>query len=289
MLISKQWSGLGQTVGNELAGKAIVITGSSRGIGRGLAEACARAGGSVVISSRNTAAVTRAVDELKASGARVTGFPADVAKYQDLEFLLAHSVKAFGKVDIWINNAGVSGGYRTLVAMSPEEIDEVVRINLVGTFNGCRVAIPYFIQQGQGMVINMNGKGGRGEASPFQAPYAATKAAVTSLTRSLARENRQYRLSINCLFPGMVETDMYRNIKSCAETENQLKVLRVILNQVGVPLAEVGRLVVRMCAEEPGKTTGRAFTTAKPWRRLRDTARLAFFFARYRPGQAAES
>ncbi len=271
----------------QLAGKVIVITGASRGIGRGLAGACARAGASVVVSSRSAASVARTVAELKDQQLDASGCPADVASYRDLELLLQHARDTFGKVDVWINNAGVSGGYRTLACMAPEEMAEVVRINLLGTLNGCRVAIPYFVKQGRGMVINLNGKGGRGEASPFQVPYAATKAAVTSLTRSLAKENKRYRLSINCLFPGMVETEMYRDIKSCPETAGQLKMLHVILKQVGVPLPEVEKLVVRMCAEAPGQTTGRCYTTASPLRRLRDTVRLALFFARYRPAAGA--
>ncbi len=116
-----------------LTNKTVVITGSSRGIGLATAEACAREGASVVVSSRGEAATGNAVKYLREKGYRVSGVRADVTSMPDLKTLLGRAVSVFGRVDVWINNAGISGGFRTLQSIPPTEIQAVVETNLLGT------------------------------------------------------------------------------------------------------------------------------------------------------------
>jgi glucose 1-dehydrogenase len=249
----------------------VVITGSTRGIGRAIAEACAKAGYKVVISSRKTENVKQAIVDFRSAGLEVSGIAVDVASAEDLERLKEFALQTYGSIDVWINNAGISGGYRTIQEMKPEEIQEVIDTNLTGTFNACRLLIPYFRERG-GMILNLSGRGGSGKAAPYQAPYAATKAAVMSLTLSLAAENKNYKISINCVMPGMVATDMFENVVTCPETERQMSILPVILKSFASPIQDVQKLFVELCAQEPGKHTGRCYSAEKPRRYLRALA-----------------
>ena len=165
--------------------------------------------------------MSEGIEEMQREGLSVKGFVADVSRESDIERLFKQSLAEFDRIDVWVNNAGISGGYRTLQSMPSNEIKQVIDINLMGTFFACRLLIPYFLASGGGNIINMSGRGGHGNASPYQSPYAASKAAVTSLTRSLAAENKGKPISINCFFPGMVATDLYKNVQTCSRDRNQ--------------------------------------------------------------------
>jgi NAD(P)-dependent dehydrogenase (short-subunit alcohol dehydrogenase family) len=252
-----------------LKNRVVVITGSSRGIGLAIAQACAQAGAEVVLSSRNSDCLAARVEALKGQGLSVKGFTADVAKQGDIAGLFEFSKSEFGKVDVWINNAGISGGYRTLSSMSPGEIDAVISTNLLGTFYACRLLVPYFLSAGGGTIINIAGRGGQGNASPYQSPYGASKVAVVSLTRSLAAENRGRPVSINCLSPGMVKTDMYQDVLTCPETETKMAAMPVLLKVFATPLERVQQVAMAMCAVKPGSVSGKIYSAERPERYLR--------------------
>ena len=259
-----------------LISKTVVITGSSRGIGRAAAEACAQAGATVIISSRKPENVNRVVAELQRSGLPVSGIAANVVQPEEIQRLFDYAIHACGKIDVWINNAGISGGYRTIQAMSPEDLKQVLDINLLGTFNACRILIPYFREE-HGIILNMGGRGAKGNASPYQAPYAATKAGILSLTRSLAAENKGYPLSINCIMPGMVVTEMYNEVATCPETQDQMAIMPVLLRAFASPMPDVQRLVVKVCAQEPGKHSGKCYSAEKWTRYFRALATMPDF------------
>jgi NAD(P)-dependent dehydrogenase (short-subunit alcohol dehydrogenase family) len=260
-----------------LRGKVIVVTGSTRGIGRAIAQACAEQGGRVVICSRDQAAVERVTEEFAQQGFQVSGIPIDVSRYGDLEKLLRHAIETWGRVDVWVNNAGLSGGYRRLEEVGAEEINRIVEVNLTGTLQASRIVIPHFLEAGGGILINISGKGGRGDASPFMTVYAATKAAVTSLTRSLAQENKGRPLSIHSVVPGMVATDFYADVKTSERAGDTLEGLPYVLKAIGVPAHEVGRLVARLAAQEPGRVTGKTYSVLRGTRLLRGIALLSWY------------
>jgi NAD(P)-dependent dehydrogenase (short-subunit alcohol dehydrogenase family) len=220
--------------------KVIVVTGATRGIGIAIAEACGKQGGRIVICSRHEAAVNETIDILKNKGISVTGIATDVSKGADLEKLLQHAIDKWGKVDVWVNNAGLYSGMRAIHELSEQELKEIIDVNLTGTLIACKLVLPYFVRQNGGMIINMGGRGSGGDPSPFLTNYAATKAAVVSLTKSLAREYQKYPISINCVIPGMVATDFYRNIKIGANQEDNLASIPFVLKAFGVPVDEVG-------------------------------------------------
>jgi short-subunit dehydrogenase len=212
-------------------------------------------------------------------GFNVSGVTVDVSKQHDLEKLLQHTIQTRGRVDVWINNAGLLGGFRPLDEMSPEEIITIVNVNLTGMLKACRLIIPYFIQQRGGILINMSGKGGRGETSPFLAIYAATKAAVTNLTKSLAQENKAYPLSIHSVVPGMVATDFYKDMKTSSKLATSAKDLPYVLKAFGVPIDVVRRFFVQIAAQEPGKVTGKNYSLLSGWRLIRAIVLLMWYRA----------
>jgi NAD(P)-dependent dehydrogenase (short-subunit alcohol dehydrogenase family) len=256
-----------------LNSKVIVVTGSTRGIGRAIAEACAAAGAAVVVSSRNELAVEEVVSELEARDFRVVGIKCDVTIPDDVERLLNESIDAFGRVDVWVNNAGLPQGVIPLDELTDAEAAEIVRVNVLGVINGSQVALRYFKDHG-GILINMTGRGHNGKASPYTSVYAMTKAAVTSLTRSLAAENAEFPVSVHLLSPGMVPTDFYRDLRVGKNLTTRAAKVPLILDAIGVPPEETGKLVVEIAAQEPGRTTGGFYTPFKGARRMRGMIKM---------------
>lgn len=243
---------------DKLNGKVVVVTGSTRGIGRAIAEACASAGASVVVSSRTSLAVEETVASLAARDWRVAGVTCDVRNSDDVERLFNESIDIFGGIDVWINNAGIPQGVIPLDEMAEDEANEIIKVNVIGAMNGCRVVLPYFKKRG-GVLINTTGKGGDGKVSAYTAVYAASKASVSSLTKSLAEENKGFPVSIHLLSPGMVPTDFYKDLRVGKNLEARAASVPYVLEAIGVPLEEAGRLAVRIAAETPGKKTGSTY------------------------------
>lgn len=187
----------------------IVITGSTRGIGLGLARAFVERGHNVVIASRSAAAVEQTVAELASAGlGRVAGFACDVADSTQVEQLWDRAKTAFGSVDIWINNAGTSGPRRNVVDIGDADVAAVVATNLVGTINGMRAALPGMIAQGHGKIFNFEGFGSDGMSAPGLSVYGATKRAITYLTKSTNKEIKGSPVLLGTISPGIVVTDL---------------------------------------------------------------------------------
>jgi NAD(P)-dependent dehydrogenase (short-subunit alcohol dehydrogenase family) len=260
-----------------LTGKVIVVTGSTRGIGRAIAEACGAAGATVVLSSRTESAVNETVEAFRACGRTCSGFAADVADAADVQALYDHAIATHGRLDAWVNNAGISLGYRPLDELSVDEIDDIVRINLLGHLYAMRLLVPYFREHG-GQILNMAGRGYRGEATPHTAAYAATKTAIASITKSVAEENEDCdRISVNALVPGMVLTDFYVDMKTSPRLVSTVDNWRYAMKAFGVPAEEVGREAVRVLALVPGRETGRIYSLLRGPRLARGIALVSWY------------
>ena len=251
-----------------LAGKVVVVTGSTSGIGLAIATACARHGASVVVSSRRPQAVADTVAGLENEGLNASGVPADVSDPGQVRTLFDHAIETFGHIDVWVNNAGLSGGYRPLDEFTTEDIRAIVDVNIAGVMFGCRLVIPYFIERGGGIVFNLAGRGSRGDAAPFGAAYAATKAAVTNLTKSLAAENVDQPVSIHQVMPGMVKTGFFEDIEVSPSLRDSASNIELVLDAIGVPAEEVGEVVAKAAAQDPGRVTGKTYSAFKGSRRL---------------------
>jgi NAD(P)-dependent dehydrogenase (short-subunit alcohol dehydrogenase family) len=261
-----------------LAEKVVVITGSTRGIGRAIADACARNGATVVISSRTPADVERAVTELTATGATASGFVANAGHFEELEALRDHALATHGRIDVWVSNAGVSNGYRYLEDESAPEIHDLITINVLGALYGAKVMLPYFREHG-GYLMNLCGRGWKGDATPYTTAYGASKAAIASLTRSLAAENKDHpNVSINAFTPGMVDTDFYRDdMPVSPRLESTRSNVHFALEAFGTPLSDVGESCSALLAETPGKTSGRIYPMLKLGHVMAGGAKMAWW------------
>jgi len=190
--------------------RTIVITGSTRGIGYGLAEAFLERGCAVVVGGRRAestaAAVRRLADRYGAD--RVFGQPCDVLHHDQIQALWDAAMQRYGHIDIWINNAGTRNAPDPLWKQPAGCPYQVVNTNLVGTMWGAMVALRGMMAQGTGAVYNLEGLGSDGRHIDGMAIYGATKAAVRYLDRALAKEVRGTPVIVGALQPGMVATDM---------------------------------------------------------------------------------
>lgn len=191
-------------------GQRVVITGSTRGIGRGLAHEFAARGASVTISGRNAATVDDVVAELQTThgGDRVTGTACDVTVVDQLEALWQHAVNRFGGVDLWINNAGVSAPRQPLWTQSATAIATTIETNLTGALLGSAVAIRGMLDQGSGQLWNVEGFGSDNATQPGMAAYGSTKRAIRYLQKALVKETKDTPIQICTMSPGIVVTDL---------------------------------------------------------------------------------
>jgi NAD(P)-dependent dehydrogenase (short-subunit alcohol dehydrogenase family) len=190
--------------------QTIVITGSTRGIGYGLAAEFLKRECNVVVNGRSQSAVDQAVKDLagRCPPDRVWGQPGDMTHYDDVQRLWDNARSHFGSIDIWINNAGVAHPDLEFWMLPKEEIDKTVGINLIGLMYGCRVAINGMLAQGHGFIYNMYGFGSTGMMRNGMSIYGSTKRAVNYFTETMVKELAQTPVKIGSLSPGMVITDL---------------------------------------------------------------------------------
>ncbi len=193
--------------------QVIVITGSTRGIGYGLAESFLRLGCAIAICGRSRESTAPALEQLAAryDPDRVFGLPCDVTVPAQVTSLWEGASAHFGQVDIWVNNAGYTGEMGMVWERPAEEVQSVIDTNLVGTIIGSQVALRGMQVQGHGAIYNMEGMGSDGRKHAGLTFYGTTKYAVHYFTESLAMEAKDTRVVVGSLRPGMVATDMLRD------------------------------------------------------------------------------
>lgn len=208
----------------------IVITGSTRGIGHGLARAFLARGCRVVINGRRQESVDAVVTELASEfgATRVAGQAGDVSVFADMQALWNAGVAAFDQVDIWINNAALGAPEPDFWELDPDTMAAVVQANLVGTMYGCKVAITGMLAQGHGYVYNMEGWGSQGEARNGSGLYGSTKAGLTYLNKILALELKDTPVKLGTLNPGMVLTDMFHLSVHPGREEQAKRILNIL-------------------------------------------------------------
>jgi NAD(P)-dependent dehydrogenase (short-subunit alcohol dehydrogenase family) len=190
--------------------KTIVITGSTRGIGYGLADAFLVRGCNVTVSGRTQEKVGEAVVRLAArhGAERVLGYPCDVTQLGQVQSLWDAAQAHWGQVDIWINNAGIGHAQTDFWDESPEEIAAVVETNVIGAMYGARVALKGMLAQGFGSFYNVEGLGSDGRRVEGLTLYGTTKHALKYLTDALVQETKGTSVLVGALRPGMVVTDL---------------------------------------------------------------------------------
>jgi 3-oxoacyl-[acyl-carrier protein] reductase len=212
-----------------LEGKIVVVTGSARGIGKEIAKHFLRHKAKVVISDISEEITQQAIKELKSLG-DVLGISCNVTDYTQVENLIEKTVEHFGKIDVLINNAGITKD-GIFVRMTEADWDAVVSVNLKGVFNCSQVAIKQMMKQKYGNIVNMSSIIGI-MGNPGQANYSATKGAVISLTKTLAKEYASRNIRVNAIAPGFIDTAMTQAIP---EAEKNKMVQAIPLKKLGLP------------------------------------------------------
>lgn len=210
--------------------KTVVITGSTRGIGFGMARESLRRGNHVVVSGRSPESTDGAAEALveEYGDQLVMGRSCQVSRYEQVEELWDAAVGRFGEVDVWINNAGLGNPGLDFWEQSLERIEDLVHTNLLGVMYGSKVAMRGMLEQGHGQIYNMEGLGSNGMVLPGAVLYGTTKSAVTYLTRGLVKEARKTPVKVGFLSPGIVATDLI----SEEDLERSGRILRILADRV---------------------------------------------------------
>lgn len=201
-----------------LEGKTAVVTGSGNGIGRSIALALAAAGAQVAVSDVLVEDGQRTVREITEAGGSAIFVAADVAVAEETAHLIASTADRFGGLDILVNNAGTGGGQKRLHELEPSDFDRVIDVNLRGTFLCTKYALPHFLAQGDGRIVNIASTYGL-IGAPKAPAYCASKGAIINLTRQLAVDYGPDGIRVNAICPGYVDTGLGRRGPSLSPEE----------------------------------------------------------------------
>ena len=239
--------------GGSLAGRAMIVTGGSRGIGAAIAALMAEHGAGVLVSGRDADRVQTAVKAMEGLGGRVVGLAADAAKREDVDRLVDAARQEFGRLDVVVNNAGITSD-ALLVRMKDDDWDRVMDVNLRGAFLLTRAAAKVMMRQKSGRVINIaSAAGAMGNAG--QANYSAAKAGLIGLTKASARELAHWGILVNAVAPGLIETDMSAAIPEAARTAF---LAQVPVGRIGTA-REVAEVVGFLAGDGASYITGQVF------------------------------
>ena len=193
----------------KLAGRTAIVTGASRGIGKAIALAYGYEGANVVVTARTTATLHELIGELEKTGISAVAVTADLGIENDIQSVADAALTRFGHIDILVNNAGMIHPPFHLVNFDPRLWRQVIEVNLIGAALMTRAVLPSMMAQRSGKIINISSIGGR-KGAKGRSAYRASKAALISLTESVAAEAKEYGIDVNCICPGGVDTEGYR-------------------------------------------------------------------------------
>ena len=237
-----------------LSGKVAVVTGSSRGLGLAIAKSYAEQGAAVVLSSRTLPAVEHAVAGLRRDGHQVAGTACDTAQPEQVEELANLAISSFGKLDIWVNNAGVGAPYGPTISISSDRFTQVIQTNILGVYYGSLTAMRRFIPQGSGKLINLIGRGAEKPVA-FQNAYASSKMWVRSFSKSLALEYKNTGIGVYIFNPGLVLTDMITQVEAVEGYGREMSGLNSVIRMWGnVPDVPARKAVWLASSATDGKT-----------------------------------
>jgi 3-oxoacyl-[acyl-carrier protein] reductase len=193
-----------------LKGKIAIVTGSSRGIGKGIAEAFAKEGCKVAINARNLERAEIVASSIRSKGNQAIALEADVAQRHAVEKMVKQTVETFGRVDILVNNAG-SGHLRGVEQIREDDWNEILKLNLTAILISSQCVFAYMSSKKEGRIINMTSMLGAASL-PLRAAYCASKAGANMLTKIMAIEWAKYNITVNAIAPGYIKTDLVQNL-----------------------------------------------------------------------------
>lgn len=237
----------------DLKGKVAVVTGSSRGIGRSIAECMAKAGARVVVSSRKLEACEKVVEAIRAAGGEAVAVACNVSDKAQLQSLVDTAVQTWGRLDILVCNAAVNPYFGPMQTMPEESYDKIMNCNVKANFLLCNMAAPRMADAGGGSILIVSSIGGN-QGSGTLGVYGISKAADFALTRNLAIEHGPKGIRANCIAPGLIKTDFSRALW---QNEQLLKSVEegTPVRRIGVP-DDIGGVAVFLSSRAAAYITG---------------------------------
>jgi dihydroanticapsin dehydrogenase len=237
-----------------LSGKVALVTGGSRGIGFATAKILSENGATVIITAKNQERLDKAIPKIPNS----SGIAADIRKSSDVKNVVSKIIEKFGRIDILVNNAGMFPKIKQLHEIDEDEWNEVLDVNLTGQFRFTKEAIPH-LQKTSGSIINISSDAGIKAYQGFNADaYSASKAALILLTKCWALEYSKDKIRVNCICPGVVDTDMTKPFLKTQKDKDFMDSEHPI-GRIGQP-DEIGKAVLYFASDDASWTTGAILT-----------------------------
>ena len=234
----------------KLSGKVAIITGGSRGIGKATAKMFVQEGAYVTITAKDPSRLEKAAIDI----GNAYAIPGDIRNENDVKNVVKKTVDKFGKIDILINNAGVFPQVKPLHQISDKEWNEVIDVNLTGQFRFTRAVIP-FMEKNGGVIINVSSNAGLKAFENFEADaYTASKGALVLLTKAWAVEYAKYKIRVNCVCPGIVETDMTKPYLD-SESARKMAAEEHPIGRIGT-VDDVAKAILYFASDDSTWTTG---------------------------------
>ena len=255
-----------------LNGKTAIVTGSTSGIGHGIAEALAGAGVNIVLNGLGTEADNKdAIDKVRAHGTKVVFSPADMSKPDQIIAMVKMAEESFGSVDVLVNNAGIQH-VSPIEEFPPEKWDAIIAINLTAAFHAIRTAVPGMKARQWGRIIN-TASAHSIVASPFKSAYVSAKHALNGLTKTVALELATFKITCNCISPGyvwtpLVEKQIPDTMKSRNLTREQVindVLLHAQPTKEFVTIEQVAALALFLCGDDAAQITGTNLSIDGGW------------------------
>lgn len=232
----------------DLAGRRAIVTGGCSGLGLAIARRLKASGARVEVWDVDAAASTLPDSE------DIACTQVDVSVLRDVERAISASQRKLGAIDIFVNNAGITGPNAQLWEYPPESWDRVMQVNVQGTFYCSRAVTPVMLQQNYGRIVNIASVAGK-EGNPNASAYSASKAAIIAMTKSLAKELVDTGIRVNCITPAAVETPLF---KQMSKEHIDFMLSKIPMQRFGQP-EEIAALVAWLCSEECSFSTGAVF------------------------------
>ena len=234
-----------------LAGKSIIVTGASRGIGKAAAHALAAAGARLMLTARDGALTAKVSAAITAAGGTATSLACDVSNYQAIETLVAATIEKYGRLDALINNAGVIEPIARLEDSDPAAWARNIQINLIGAYHAVRASLGPMIATGGGTIVNISSGAAIRPLEGWSA-YCSAKAAVHMMTRAIAQETNEKGIRVFGFQPGTTDTDMQVKIRT-----SRMNPVSQIPREKLTPVAEPAQCIVYLCSQAADDIAGR--------------------------------